>query len=124
MQLNASPQSDGDWITIDPRPSKKKKYYGASLNQKNAPPKYHIFKADVIVTICFRTRSRVKAHDGFVAEIYQEIGPSTLESPYTADNDYTGTFHDYTNDYISTSTTTTASSSTTTATSTTTFTGN
>ena len=98
MQLNAPPESDGDWITINPNPTRREQYYGVNLNMKEAPPKHHLFKADEIVSICFQTRARVDSHDGYVAEIYQEMGPSTMEPPFTDYTDYTW-YSDYTSGY-------------------------
>jgi len=83
FDLNAPPESDGDWVTINPNPTRREQYYGVSLNIKEAPPKHHVFQPDEIASICFRTRARVDTHNGYVAEIYQEMAPSTMETLFT-----------------------------------------
>jgi len=98
FDINAPPETGGDWITINPNPTKKEKYYGINLDQKFAPPRHHVFGTGEIVSICFKTRDSVDKHDGYVAEIYQEMGPTTMdmEPPVT---DYTSYYNTYYTDY-------------------------
>ena len=72
------------------------KYYGTSLSAAEAPPKSTTFNVDAIVTVCFITRASVDSHDGFLAEIYEAMGPTTIE-PTT--NEYWTDEYAYTTDY-------------------------
>ena len=94
LQLNAPLESTGDWVTINPNPTSREKYYGVSLKQKTAPPRLIKFGTDELVSICFETRNKVDKHDGYVGEIWEQMLPSTLEQP-TDMTDYT----DYTDYY-------------------------
>ena len=96
LQLNAPLESTGDWVTINPNPTSREKYYGVSLKQKTAPPRLIKFGTDELVSICFKTRNTVDKHDGYVGEIWEQMFPSTLEQPV----DYTDyTYPTYPNDY-------------------------
>ena len=79
MQLNAPLQPTGDWVTINPNPTLRPKYFGVSLSQNTAPPKHSTFDTDELVSICFKTRDRVDDHDGYVGEIWEQILPSTID---------------------------------------------
>jgi len=92
FDVNAPPERYGDWVTIYPNPTDREKYYGVSLNQNTAPPRHHLYLIDDIVTICFKTRSSVDDHEGYVADIYEDYDPTTVDS-YTSYN----TYYDYTN---------------------------
>jgi len=97
FDLNAPVEADGDWITINPNPTEKEKYYGVNLMQKFAPPRHHQFKPGEIVSICFKTRSDVESHAGYVAEMIH-VGEEPVFMGY-ANTDYNTAYADYTTDY-------------------------
>ena len=98
LQLNAPLQPRGDWVTINPNPTLRPKYFGVSLSQNTAPPKHSTFDTDELVSICFKTRDRVDDHDGYVAETWEQMLPSTIEQPDIGSYD---TYPTYYNDYTS-----------------------
>merc|ERR1711970_283736 len=99
FDLNAPLEQNGDWVTIHPNPTSREKYYGVSLTQKTAPPRGVInFDTDKLVSICFKTRNKVDKHDGYVAEFWHEMLPSTFDPPLT---DYNSYYTDYYSDYTS-----------------------
>merc|ERR1712243_30143 len=99
FDLNAPLQPRGDWVTINPNPTQRPKYFGVSLNQNTAPPKHSTFDTDELVSICFKTRDRVDEHDGYVAETWEQMLPSTIDyTDYTYDT-YPTYYSDYTSGY-------------------------
>ena len=100
LQLNAPLQPRGDWVTINPNPTLRPKYFGVSLSQNTAPPKHSTFDTDELVSICFKTRDRVDDHDGYVAETWEQMLPSTIEQPdYPSYDTYPSYPYDYTSAY-------------------------
>merc|ERR1719431_897421 len=100
FDLNGPLESTGDWVTINPNPTDREKYYGVSLKQKTAPPRQIKFGTEELVSICFMTRNRVDYHEGYVGEIWEQMLPSTLEQP-TEMTDFYNT-DNYNTDYYST----------------------
>jgi len=103
FDLNAPLESTGDWVTINPNPTSREKYYGVSLKQKTAPPRLIKFGTDELVSICFKTRNRVDDHNGYVGEIWEQMLPSTYEQPVDMTDGYdtypTYPIYDYTSGY-------------------------
>jgi len=89
FDLNAPLESTGDWVTINPNPTSREKYYGVSLKQKTAPPRLINFGTDELVSICFKTRNRVDYHKGYVGEIWEQMLPTEQPVDMTDYADYT-----------------------------------
>jgi len=98
FDLNAPLQSTGDWVTINPNPTGREKYYGVSLSQNTAPPRQIKFDTNELVSICFKTRNSVDKHDGYVGETWEQMLPSTIEWGQT---DYYPSYYDIYYDYTS-----------------------
>ena len=94
LQIHAPPTSTGDWITIHPNPTSMPTYYGTSLAARESPTTQTTFEADKIVTVCFQTRPNVDNHKGYVAELYQTMGPTSTFEPPTYWLDYSSTYYD------------------------------
>ena len=70
---------EGDYLTIHPNPTGKPKYYGTSLKEANAPPKWSEYPGVGYLTVCFKTRQTVDDHHGYSAEIYPTVATTTNE---------------------------------------------
>ena len=88
---------EGDYLTIHPNPTSIPKYYGDNLKASEAPPKWTEYAGVRYLTVCFKTRSSVDHHDGYLAEIY-ETGVTTMNEQGSEAWEYSSSY-DYSSDY-------------------------
>ena len=84
-------QIEGDYLTIHPNPTGKPKYYGTSLKEANAPPKWSEYPGAGYLTVCFKTRQTVDDHKGYSAEIYPTVS-TTTNQPGSESWDYSSSY--------------------------------